>query len=399
MPEGLAKGPWADTLDPDMETIGRYRLTARLGAGSFATVYRGHDEELDIDVAVKVLADNWSTHEDVRTRFLGEARLLRKLNDARIVRVHDIGTTDDGRPYFVMDFANAGSLEDLRRTPTTPGRALRLCAEAARALEVLHRRQIIHRDVTPGNILLDITPDGVTHVKLADLGVAKSMVGQSGATMTAGTPAYMAWEQATGTGTLDQRADVYSMAAVAYALLSGRPPFPVKTLPDLLARNPHIPPPPIADRIGAPRELDDLFNAALSSDPTRRPATAWDLGAAFDAFAAILPGGDTYTPLPMAAPTQLPQYAAAPVAPPPMAPLPGSWNAQHLGTPRSLTPGSLPPGSILATPTSVMSTYLGRHVAPAKPPAKKGAEMWAWFIVGGLAVFAAAVILTIKLIG
>ncbi len=282
-----------------MEKIGRYRLIHRLGAGSFATVWRGYDDELEVDVAVKVLADNWAANEDVRNRFLAEARLLRKIQDERIVRVYDIGTTEDGRPYFVMDFANGGSLEDLRRNLVPPGRALRLCAEAARALEVLHRAGVIHRDVTPGNILLS-HEGGETRVLLADLGVAKKMIGQQGATMTAGTPAYMALEQATGVGPLDQRADIYSLAAVAYALLTGRPPFPVKTLPDLLARDPNAKPAQIADQIGAPPMLDALLGAALSPQPGRRPPTAEIIATSLDQIADVLPGSDTYTPRPLA---------------------------------------------------------------------------------------------------
>src|SRR4051794_36596332 len=112
-----------------METIGRYRLVRRLGAGSFATVWLGHDDDLDVPVAVKVLAENWAGNDDVRQRFLSEARILRRIKDQRIVQVYDIGTLQDGRPYFVMDYINGGSLDDLRKRGVDPVRALRLCAE------------------------------------------------------------------------------------------------------------------------------------------------------------------------------------------------------------------------------------------------------------------------------
>jgi len=97
-----------------MDSIGRYRLVRRLGAGSFATVWLGHDDDLDVPVAVKVLADNWASNNDVRNRFLVEARLMRRIHDRRLVQVHDIGTLDDGRPYFVMDYVDGGSMNDLR---------------------------------------------------------------------------------------------------------------------------------------------------------------------------------------------------------------------------------------------------------------------------------------------
>ena len=87
-----------------MNSIGRYRLVRRIGAGSFATVWLGHDDDLDVPVAVKVLADNWASNNDVRNRFLWEARIMRRIHDRRLVPVYDIGTLDDGRPYFVMDY-------------------------------------------------------------------------------------------------------------------------------------------------------------------------------------------------------------------------------------------------------------------------------------------------------
>ena len=94
-----------------MEKIGRYRLTQRIGAGSFATVFKGHDDDLDVPVAIKVLNPAWASNEDVRRRFITEARLLRRIRDERIVRVYDIGDTIEGNPYFVMDYADGGTLD------------------------------------------------------------------------------------------------------------------------------------------------------------------------------------------------------------------------------------------------------------------------------------------------
>lgn len=273
-----------------MDRIGRYRLERRIGAGSFATVWLGHDDGLDVPVAIKVLAENWLDNDDVRDRFLAEARLLRRIRDRRIVRVHDLGTLADGRPYFVMDFCDAGSLDDLRREPGDPLRALRLCAEGCRAIEALHRDRIVHRDITPGNLLLDTGPDGRARVVLADLGVAKEMAGGQGRTMTAGTPAYMAPEQAAGE-TLDVRADVYAMAAVTYAVLSGRPPFAVTNVADVIARDAGSAPEPLAERLGTPAALDDVLRAALSHHPADRPASAELLGHCLDEVAEAMTGG------------------------------------------------------------------------------------------------------------
>ena len=94
-----------------MDKIGRYSIERRIGAGSFATVWQGHDVDLDVPVAVKVLAENWAGNDDVRNRFLAEARIMRRIHDPRLVQVYDIGTLEDGRPYFVMDYIDGGSLE------------------------------------------------------------------------------------------------------------------------------------------------------------------------------------------------------------------------------------------------------------------------------------------------
>jgi serine/threonine protein kinase len=268
-----------------METIGRYRLLRRIGAGSFATVWLGHDDDLDVPVAVKVLADNWAGNSDVRNRFLVEARIMRRIHDRRLVQVHDIGSLEDGRPYFVMDYIDGGSLNDLRQQGVQPVRALRLCAEACRALDVLHANDVIHRDVTPGNLLLSKTANGGTQVLIADLGVAKSMMDAVGATMTAGTPSYMAPEQAMGVTPLDKRVDIYSLTAVTYAMLTGHPPFLVRSIADILARDMSQPPEAIARRVSAPHTLDAVMLSGLAADRNRRPPTALLLADALEAIA------------------------------------------------------------------------------------------------------------------
>lgn len=280
-----------------MDSIGRYRLERRIGAGSFATVWLGHDDDLDVPVAVKVLAENWADNDDVRNRFLAEARILRRIRDPRLVQVYDIGALPDGRPYFVMDHINGGSFNDLRKAGCEPVRGLRLAAEACRAIEVLHAHDIIHRDVTPGNLLLSNDHSGQTRVLIADLGVAKSMVDAVGATMTAGTPSYMAPEQAAGRLPLDRRADIYSLTAVTYALLTGAPPFLTRSIADILARDPDRPPEPLAERLGAPPSLDGVLAAGLAADRNRRPPTALLLAEGLDTIAGQVERGRTGGPI------------------------------------------------------------------------------------------------------
>ncbi|TDD58259.1 serine/threonine protein kinase [Kribbella antibiotica] len=260
-----------------MDVIGRYRLQDQIGAGAFATVWRGYDDDLDVDVAVKILADNWASRADVRERFLSEARLMRKIASDRVVRVFDLGRLPDGRPYFVMDYVGGGTLGDLLRQGTLdPVDALWWGADLARAVAALHHEGVVHRDVTPANLLLrenvGIESGGGTHrIVLADLGLAKRAAEASGLTQAVGTPSYMAPEQGRGDGGFDERADIYAIGAVTYALLTGHPPYAVSSIPDVLNRDPDLLPgslqPLLHDAVG---DLDDIFARALAYNPTDR---------------------------------------------------------------------------------------------------------------------------------
>ncbi|MFG2357118.1 serine/threonine-protein kinase [Streptomyces sp. NPDC048521] len=210
-----------------LERIGRYRLERPLGTGAFATVWLAHDPELQAPVAVKVLAENWAHRLDIRERFLSEARLLRRAGSGRVVQVYDIGELPDGRPYFVMQYADGGTLADLLADGPLPVReALALSAEAARGAAALHEAGIVHRDIKPTNVLLHTAPDGTRRVLLADLGLAKSLAQASVLTLAAGSAGYQPPEQAEPGEGIDERADVYSLGAVGYELVTGSVPGP-----------------------------------------------------------------------------------------------------------------------------------------------------------------------------
>src|SRR5262249_50470674 len=148
--------------------VGRYRIDRVLGSGAFASVWLAHDEVLDAQVAVKVLAGGLIDDLDVRNRFLEEARILRRADSERLLRVHDIGELEDGRPYFVMSYADLGTLgERMRKRDLPVAEALRLAAEVAYGVEVINRLGIIHRDLKPSNVLFQSTTDGGERLLIA----------------------------------------------------------------------------------------------------------------------------------------------------------------------------------------------------------------------------------------
>ncbi len=251
-----------------MKQIGRYHLDGVQGFGAFAMVWRGFDSELDIPVAVKILAENWSHHADVRERFLAEARLLRRIDSPRVIRVYDIGTHED-RPYFVMDYIAGGTVADRIKSPVPVEHALRLAVDSARAVSVLHDAGVLHRDIKPSNLLVGDDE----RVLVADLGSAKRLAEASGVTVTTGTPAYMAPEQARGEP-VDARSDVYALGAVTYELLSGSHPFDVSDPGSLLSRPVDSRPPRLEGPRDVSRPLDRLLASALATRPADRPASA-----------------------------------------------------------------------------------------------------------------------------
>ncbi|MFV2196035.1 serine/threonine-protein kinase [Nocardiopsis sp. LOL_012] len=245
------------------EAFGRYRVIRRLGSGSFATVWLAQDDLLNYPVAIKVLAENWAHQMDIQHRFLEEARILRQTDSTWLVAVHDVDVLPDGRPYMVMTYADQGSVADLVQRGQLPlDEALRLLTEIGQGITVLHNHGTIHRDIKPSNVLLQSSPVG-QRVLVADLGFAKSIDEASGFTAAAGTPGYMSPEQSIPGGDLDVRSDVYSLGAVAYELITGRPPSrpPVRTAPGRI-------------RPGLPPALDELILSALSVDRESRPADA-----------------------------------------------------------------------------------------------------------------------------
>jgi serine/threonine protein kinase len=262
--------------------IGRYRIGPRLGAGGYAVVWLADDQSLDNTIAIKVMAENWVDQGDLRDRFLAEARMLRRAASPRIVQVFDIGELPDGRPYFVMEYADLGTLADrIARRRLSLAEALRLTAEVARGAAELHRLDIVHRDLKPSNVLIRSLPDGGERLLIADLGIAKNMAQGSALTLSVGSTGYMAPEQSMPGSRVDARADVYSLGALGFQLVTGRQPGTYG--PDL--------PPEGADP-GFPEPVLQLFKQTLEWDPERRWPDAASLADRLDQLANEFEFGD-----------------------------------------------------------------------------------------------------------
>ena len=287
--------------------IGRYSLVRRVGAGGFATVWLARDEQLDAEVAVKILSENWVEDEDVRRRFLAEGRFLRKVDSLYVVGVHDIGEADDGRPFMVLTYADGGTLADrIKAGPLEFGEAVRIITQVGRGLKHLHARGVLHRDVKPANVLFRSDPNG-DRAMLSDLGLGKSLAEVSRITMPGGTPAYVAPEQVMGER-LDHRADLYSLGAVAYAAFTGQAPHGVASLGAVMQIE--APPPSMTTlREDVTDAVDVVVRRALEPDRDKRwPDLDSFLNALREAHttgkipAGLVPAAEMPTPSPTTAP-------------------------------------------------------------------------------------------------
>jgi serine/threonine-protein kinase len=258
----------------------RYRSPKLIGEGGMGEIYRATDDVLGRAVAVKVLAERFAKNEAIRQRFTREALAAARLSgEPSTVTIFDVGEWSD-RPFIVMEYLGGGSLDDRLRAdgPESPGQALDWLEQAALALDAAHRNGVVHRDVKPGNLLLDRA--GNVHV--ADFGIA-SAAGMDSLTLTGtvlGTAGYLAPEQAQGERATPA-SDRYGLAVVAYELLTGVRPFQNDSPTAEAAAHVHAPVPSVCDRRETlPCELDPVFDRALAKDPSERYPTCAEFVAA-----------------------------------------------------------------------------------------------------------------------
>ncbi len=304
--------------------LGRYRVTASLGRGGMAEVFRASDEQLGREVAIKVVLPAFVSEPQFLQRFLREARVVASLEHPNILPIYDFGE-QDGLPFLVMPLIGGGTLADrLEGRSLDPRRVATWVRALAAALDAAHGAGVLHRDVKPGNVLVGRGD----HLFLADFGIARlcdaTRLTRTG--MVVGTPVYMAPEVAGGKPA-EAASDRYSLAVMTYEMLAGEPPFDGENVLSILHQHATRPVPPITGRfddLGA--GVDRVLESGLAKQPAGRPASC---SAFAELLAGELPAADSGS-LPALPNDQLPtlemtqEPTASPVAPGPVGPIPGS---------------------------------------------------------------------------
>ena len=247
----------------------RYQIVGFIGSGGMATVYKARDPRLNRFVALKFIRPS-DTESELGQRFYREARAQAGIEHEHICKIYEVGEVD-GRAYIAMQYIEGETLTTARGKMTTEQK-VRVLEQVADALHSAHRMGLIHRDVKPGNIMVEPTPEGGFRPYVLDFGLASEVQtsGPSGGGNREGTPAYMAPEQARGdTQTIDRRTDVYGLGSTLYDILTGQPPYGIRTTEDTL----------LALLIEAPKPLRHIRREALGtwrgrSNAVRRRATS-----------------------------------------------------------------------------------------------------------------------------
>jgi serine/threonine-protein kinase len=279
------------SLEPG-ETFGDYELLELLGEGGMGMVYRARQKTLNRRVAIKLMrSSSFGAAEDLR-RFRSEARAAAQLTHPNIIPIYEVGE-ENGRPYFTMELVEGNNLAQIiRRTPLAPDLAARQVRTIAQAVHYAHEQGILHRDLKPANVLVDRSGC----IRVTDFGLAKLLQARAMDSMTAtksgavlGTPSYMPPEQARGKET-SPRSDVYSIGAILYDCLTGRPPFRADTALDTLRQVIEMEPvSPCLLNPKVPRDLETICLKCLAKAPEQRYATAQEVAEDLDRYLSQCP--------------------------------------------------------------------------------------------------------------
>jgi tRNA A-37 threonylcarbamoyl transferase component Bud32 len=280
---------------PGKTIVGRYRVDEALGVGGMGAVFRGRHLGLKRDVAIKVLHPDLTRDPEISKRFDREAHSASRLDHPNCLRVTDVGSTEDGVKFMVMDLLSGSELADRLGSPIPAERAVLMVLQILRGLEHAHDHGVVHRDVKPENIFITRDHEGREVLKLVDFGIAKLAGGNTNDTrmtkagLIFGTPAYMSPEQAMGMDS-DARADLYAVGVILYEMLAGTPPFesddPVKLVRMQVSREP----PPLPDHV--PPALSAVVMKLLAKDRDDRFQSAVEARESLEQVLPMVVTGD-----------------------------------------------------------------------------------------------------------
>lgn len=288
----------APAHDPDASSplavgevvLERYRIDAVLGRGAMGVVARATHLALDEPVAIKALRRDVVSEPETRARFRREAQAAARIRSDHVARVHDVATLPDGSPCIVMELLVGVDLRQLldQCGALAPSLAVDFALQVCEALGEAHAQGIVHRDIKPSNCFVTWHVDGSPLVKVLDFGISKLDGGADLAlTQTQsvlGTPLYMSPEQMRSARAVDGRTDLWSLGAVLYELIEGRPPFVADSFPELCVLVATEPPPPMV-AAELPAGLPEVVSSCLHKDPAERFQTVAELAAALAPFA------------------------------------------------------------------------------------------------------------------
>lgn len=274
------------------QRIDRYTLLEKIGSGGMATVFRARDENLDREVAVKILHKHLADEEGFYGRFVQEARAIASLNHPNIVQVYDFNQIEhEGQTitFMVMRYVADQTLENILKHHQAQGlmipidRVQRIMLDLCAALEYAHEKGMIHRDLKPSNVLVEQDD----HAVLTDFGIVKLAGSSARHTQDGtivGTPAYMSPEQATGEA-IDSRSDLYALGVILFEMLTGRTPYEGDDTLSVLLKHIQMPIPSLSDYIRVDNEAyDRIITKALAKDPAARYQTASEFALDLRAF-------------------------------------------------------------------------------------------------------------------
>ncbi|MFP5246457.1 MAG: protein kinase domain-containing protein, partial [Thermoanaerobaculia bacterium] len=304
--------PITDFLRRHLETPldGKYQLLSRLGVGGMGEVYKVLHVHLNALRVIKLMRTNIAADPGAHERFLREARLATKIHHPNVATLFDFSTLDDGSNYMVWEYIEGTNLHELidQRGPLSPRYAAKLASEALMGLDAIHRAGIVHRDISPENLMITRDDDGEERVKIIDLGIAKSSNADDNSTKTGMFVGKWKYCSPEHLGMLpkgeriDGRADIYSFGIVLYEMLTGVPPFQADTPHQYLVMHSQQQPRRLQEanpRIEGTSELEALILRAMAKDRAERFATAREFAQALERLMPTLSeSGGAPPPLP-----------------------------------------------------------------------------------------------------